>query len=115
MLSDYCSFVESIYGGRHWFETDVLGLIVLYIENGPDRFRIHLADKLRFRKYDLYHRNSGKRLDGTWPYHKQFSAFDLGYAIFAAYSHDFNKQVGIFITFDDYRSLLRDYWRSCEK
>lgn len=115
MLSNYCSFVESIYGGKHWIKTDSLGLTVLYIENGPDRFRIHLADKARFRKYDLYHRNYGKRLDGTWPYHKQLSAYDLGYTIFAAYSHDFNKKANLFNSFEDYHRLLQDFWRSCEK
>lgn len=115
MFSEFCTFIENIYGGKHWLTTDELGLTVLYIENGCDRFRVHLADKARFRKYDLYHRNYGKRLDGTWPYHRQFSSIDLGYIIYAAYTHDFNKEVGIFNSNEDYRKLLQDFWRSCKK
>lgn len=109
MLSKFCSYIESIYGGRHWIETGFLGLKILYIENGEDRFRIHLADKIRFGKYDLYHRNSGKRLDGTWPYHKQSDGYDLAYVIYNAYIHDFNKKYGIWVKQGDYKRFMSDY------
>lgn len=60
MLNDFCSFVESIWGGSHKIITDLIGLKVLEIQNGHDMFHISLADKERFGKFSLYHRNYGK-------------------------------------------------------
>lgn len=113
MQIEFCSYLEGFYGGRHWIEKNSLGLHTLYIENGQDRFHIHLADKLRFGRYDLYHRNYGRRLDGTWPSHRQLTCSDLSFAIFSAYSHAFSKENGIWLVKEDYHAFMQDWKKFC--
>ncbi len=115
MLQKFCSFIEDIYGGSHRIVINSMGLKILKIENGADVFNICLADKIRFGKWNLYHRNCGKFLDGTYGYHLQTKCSDLSYALFIAYKHSFDKENGLWSQKEDYERLMIDWRKYCEQ
>ena len=112
LFDAYCSFCEGIYGGLHYTKINPVGYETLYIENGHDHFKVCLADKTRFEKYDLFHRNWGARLGGAYDWHKQGSFFTLGFAIFMAYSPEVGKTTRIPTKYKDYERFLADFHRS---
>lgn len=114
MLNDFCSFVESIWGGSHKIITDLIGLKVLEIQNGHDMFHISLADKERFGKFSLYHRNYGKFLNGSYGWHLQCKCWTLSYAIVQAYGHSFHKDNDLWLNKEDYDRLMADWRKYCE-
>ena len=116
LFDTYCSFREEIYGGSHSFTKNGLGLDVLYIISGHDHFKICLADKTRFGKYDLYHRNWGEKLGGGYNWHKQATCRDIGKAIFSAYQHEISKECRLRDSLrDDYDRFLADFKASLYK
>ena len=115
MLTDFCSFLEELYGGTHYFTKHPMGYDILVIENGYDKFKINLTDKDRFGKFTLFHRNFGAFLDGTYAYHKQVEGRDLSYILFCAYQHDFAKKNGISWNKENYQRLMQDWRRYCNE
>lgn len=113
MFTEFCSFLEDIYGGSHYLTKDTLGFPFLIIENGTDKFKINLFDKTRFGHYTLFHWNSGKFLDGKYGYHFQAKSRNISYLIFIAYQHLPTKEIGVRFSTDDYSRLMRDWRRSC--
>ena len=115
LFNAYCSFCEAIYGGSHSIRKNSLGYETLYIENGHDVFKICLADKIRFGKYDLFHRNWGERLGGGYNWHLQIKCYDLGYAILMAYVHELSKEAKLTDnTGLDYKRFLADFRKSLQ-
>lgn len=112
MFAEFCSFLEDIYGGSHYLTKDTLGFPLLIINNGTDKFKINLFDKTRFGYYTLFHRNSGKFLDGKYGYHFQAKSWNMSYVIFVAYQHLMTKEIGVRLSADDYNRLMQDWRRS---
>lgn len=115
MFQEFCSFIEDIYGGSHKIITTPMGLKILRIENGADIFQIYLADKERFGKWKLYHRNHGRFLDGSYGWHLQIECNDLSYAMFVAYKHSFDKENDLWSRKEDYKRFITDWRRYCEQ
>lgn len=112
----YCSFCEELYGGFHSFGKNGLGLDVLYITSKHEHFKICLTDKIRFGKYDLYHRNWGEKIGGGYNWHKQATCFNIGKAIFSAYQHNLSKECQLKDSLrDDYNRFLADFKKSLYK
>lgn len=115
MFTEFCSFLEEIYGGSHYLTKDTLGFPLLIIENETDKFKINLFDKTRFGYYTLFHRNFSKFLNGNYGYHFQAKSRNLSYVIFVAYQHYITKQIGVRFCADDYNRLMEDWRRCCRE
>ena len=115
MFDAFCSYCESIYGGSHSMTKNGLNYDVLSIVNGHDHFQICLADKWRFGQFDLYHRNWGAFLGGTYGWHCQGKYYSLSFAIFCAYAHQLGKEIGLKTTIDDYRRFMADWEKTLQK
>lgn len=68
MFTEFCTFLEDLYGGMHYLQETDFGNI-LYIENDSDRFKINLTDKSRFGKYTLFHQSDKRDENGCLRFH----------------------------------------------
>lgn len=114
MLTEFFEFCEGIYGGAHEIFKSQLGHTIVRIRANGDVFHINLADKERFGKFDLVHQNKCRSDDGKYWFHRQLRAFDLSFAIYAAYSHGFNKVNSIPFNVDDYKRFMTDWRLNCD-
>lgn len=110
MFTEFCAFLEDLYGGMHYLRETDFGTI-LYIENGPDKFKINLTDKNRFGKYTLFHQSDKKDKSGHVRFHSQLKTRNLHCAIFVAYAHQVHKNNNIYWHQEDIDRLMED-WRA---
>lgn len=110
----FAKFLADLYGGEYKVTTNSFGHKILVINVDEDVFKINLTDKTRFGQYDLYHRNSGRNLQGNYNYHRQGQFYSLSFAMYLAWTHKFNKDLGIPYNKEDYERLMSDYKKSLE-
>lgn len=106
MFEEFCSWLESIYGGRHYFTTNSFGHKLLWIENEKDKFFINLTDRDRFGKFTLFHKN--KRNEH---FHKQYDSYHMDRALIRAYRHSMHKTYGILEQEEDTKRMKKDWLR----
>lgn len=111
---EFAQFLIELYGGKYHVTTNTLGHKILVINVDEDVFKINLSDKTRFGKFDLFHRNSGRDLQGNYHYHRQGQFYTLSFAMYIAWTHKFNKDLGIPFNKEDYERLMQDYKKSLE-
>lgn len=112
MFEEFLTWCEDLYDGSHKFFKSQLGHTILRIRANGDCFHINLSDKYRFGKYDLTHQNKHRGDDGKYWFHRQLRAYDLSFAIYAAYTHNFNKQNEIPFDAADYHAFMSDWRRA---
>lgn len=91
------------YGGTTWLKNNVL-----YIKIGTDLFHVNITDGQRFRKFTLYHQNRQRALDGKRYNHVQLVGKYLDYVVYRAFTHEFNKTLGIESTTEDWQRFRQD-------
>lgn len=97
------NYAQFCYGGSYWVKDGYL-----HISIGHDRFYINLKDKQRFDKYQVMHRNAQRHVDGKTRFHTQMYAYNLPYAIFTCFTHEFNKNLNIMNTQEDFFYFKKD-------
>ena len=98
--------LRNIYGGTISYKGDCF-----YIEVNGDKFWVNLTDKARFGYYTFFHRDSGRRLDGKYYYHRQLKDSCLAHGLFLVWCHRFNKELGIWSTNEDWIKFVNDAYK----
>ena len=99
-ILNYCIYC---YGGSYKIEGN---LVRIFVED--DEFYINVADRRRFGKYTIYHRNEGRHLDGIRRFHVQTHTTHLPHAFFICFTHAFNKKYKILNQPGDFARFQED-------
>ncbi len=97
--------LRNTYGGTISYKGDCL-----YVDVNGDKFRVNLTDKKRFGYYTFFHRDASPR-DGVYHFHSQLKIKDLSRGLFMVWCHNFNKELNIWSTDEDWCAFVNDAYR----
>lgn len=101
--------LRNVYGGSVSYKENCL-----FVTVGNDKFRVNLTDGKRFGYYTFFHRDVTPR-DGVYHYHSQLKDSDLAHGLFKVWCHEFNRDIGIWSTDEDWARFVNDAYSYCVK
>lgn len=101
-ITEYCNYLSELYNCDYYIRNNIL--FIISNTGLKSVFKVSLNDK-RFSVYTLFHKNSYKIKES---YHTQSRSKSLKKIIFIAMTHDFEKEINIFHTQNDFFATLND-------